>query len=343
MNALNWTDTWFTQLAGQTVVCLVLGIWAVARLERRPARAYTVLFLAMMAAVTVPLASQFVRAANFGGFLGTAPATEYLSASDRVAGSLQAPFDFGRLLVASWAVITLTLIFGIAISYVRGRRLIVESSEVSGSSLLEALAAASTVVGLRSRPQLRSHAEISSPMVWAWGRIPVVLINDDAMLHEEGIAWESIFIHELAHLARRDHITGLLADLAAGVLFWNPAAWVCRRQLAKQSEFACDEQVARGGRSSVEFAGTLLALRREALIPRIPAPSLTGGRAWLKDRVHRLLRIAEPPNARSSAGWTCVAVVATLMVVIALALMQHRSATRPDDSFAPPISSSSGL
>ena len=342
MNALNWLDSWFAQLAGQTVVCLALGIWIAARLERRPATAYMVLFLAMMAAVIVPLASHFVRAANLGGFLATAPATEYSSASDGIVGSLQAPFAFGRLVVASWAVVTLTLLLGIAISYARGRRLIVESTEVSDSRMLEALAAASAVVGFQSRPQLRSHAEISSPMVWAWSPIPVVLINDDATLSEDGIVWESIFIHELAHLARRDHITGLIADLAAGVLFWNPAAWVCRRLLAKQSEFACDEQVARGGRSSVEFAGTLLALRREALIPRIPAPSLTGGRALLKDRVHRLLRSAESPNPRSSSGWTCLAVLATLMLVIALALMQHRSATRPDVSFAPPIIISSG-
>ena len=337
MNVLNRTDWWFVQLAGQTLVCLALGIWAAARLDRRPARAHAVLFLAMMAALVAPLASQLVREVNLGGFLGTASATEYSTVSDRLPASTHSELTFGRLLVVAWAVVALVLLLGVVISYVRGRRLIVESGEVLGPRLLKALAAATTVAGLRLQPQLRSHSKISSPMVWAWSRTPVVLIHDDAMLHEDEIAWESVFIHELAHLARRDHLTGLIADLLAVVLFWNPAAWMCRRLLAKQSEFACDEQVAWGGRSSVEFAGTLLALRREALIPRIPAPNLTGRRAWLKERVHRLLRTAEPPNARSSARWTWAAVFATLMLVIVLALMQNRTAPRPDDSFAPPI------
>lgn len=175
-------------------------------------------------------------------------------------------------------------------------------------------------------------------MVWAWRSQPVALIPDEATSQVNGIDWESIFIHELAHVARRDHIAGLFADIAAALLFWNPLIWWTRRRLSRECEFACDDRVAASGKSPVEFAGALLALRREALLPRIPATSLTGSRSWLKARVRRLLQTGAPAPAPFGAAWVASAVLTTLALVIALALAQTRQGVRPEDSFAAPLS-----
>jgi beta-lactamase regulating signal transducer with metallopeptidase domain len=338
MNSLSWTEMWFVQLVGQTSICLALGLWAGARLERSPDRAYVAVLLSMLAALVAPIATKYVKETNRGAFLGTAQATVYSITDDQAPIAPGAGRSaVGDVLIAIWASGTFTLLMGIAVSYLRGRRLLARAVPVTESRLLDALAAARVAVGLGAKPDLRSHPEVSSPMVWAWSRVPVALIPDDAGAQMDEVDWESIFIHELAHVARRDHLTGLFADVTAAVLFWNPAVWWCRRRLARQSEFACDDQVAMAGKSAVEFAGSLLALRREALLPRIPATSLTGGRSWLKARVQRLLRIKEAPTAHLGIGWICVATVLTLLVVMALALAQTRSGPRPENSFAAPI------
>jgi beta-lactamase regulating signal transducer with metallopeptidase domain len=338
MNALSWTDSWFVQLAGQTFICLALGLWVAARLERRPARAYTVVLLSILAALSAPIASRFVSAVNGGVFVGTASATEFsLPDEPSRTAATSAKMLIGDLPFALWGVGTLPLLLGIAVSYIRGRRLVARAEPVSDPRLLDALAAAQNAIGLRAMPELRSHPEVPSPMVWAWSRTPVALIPDEATAQIDGVDWESIFIHELAHIARRDHVTGLFADVAAAVLFWNPAIWWARRQLARQSEFACDDRVAVVGRSPVEFASALLALRREALIPQIPATNLCGSRGWLKARVSRLVQITEQPSNSLGVGWSGSALLVAVTIVIALAFAQSRQGPKPETSFAPPL------
>jgi len=72
MDALGWAGAWGVQLAGQTFVCLALGLWAAARCDRTPARSHAVVLLAMAAAVLSPVATRTVRGLNGGLFVGPA-------------------------------------------------------------------------------------------------------------------------------------------------------------------------------------------------------------------------------------------------------------------------------
>jgi beta-lactamase regulating signal transducer with metallopeptidase domain len=54
---------------------------------------------------------------------------------------------------------------------------------------------------------------------------------------------ETVLLHELAHLRRRDHWVAWL-ELAAGVIWWfNPLVWYVRHQLRENAELACDAWV----------------------------------------------------------------------------------------------------
>ena len=161
------------------------------------------------------------------------------------------------------------------------------------------------------------------------------MIGEDSVYSTGDVDWESIFIHELAHVERRDHVAALCADVAVALFWWNPLAWLLRRELDRQSEFACDDCVAGAGRSPVEYASSLLSLRREALVPRIPATNLEGNRHWLKTRVSRLLQIDVPPAIRCGPVWSTAAFFLTVLVVLILALAQTRTMPRPEDSLRP--------
>jgi beta-lactamase regulating signal transducer with metallopeptidase domain len=333
-----WTESWSVHVVGQTSLCLILGLWIALRFEHRPARAHVILVLALVAALAAPLASLLIKRVNYGMFASAAPATEFwLGPEDPVGISHPIRRSLELWPVALWCCTSLVWLAGILAGYIRGRRLIGRAEPVVDAHLLSAMAAAQAAVGLRAMPELRTHDEVPSPMVWAWGRVPIALIAEETSSAMEGVDWESIFIHELAHVERRDHIAGLFADIGVALLWWNPAAWLLRRELVRQSEFVCDDRVASAGRSPIEFASSLLALRREALIPRIPATSLGGRRPWLKARVSRLVQLDELPSPTFGAAWTATALLVTAFMIAFLAFAQVRTAPRPEDSFAAPI------
>lgn len=322
--------TWPWQVAGQTLVCSALGVWASYRLERSPARAHAALLLGLAAAVLTPLASFVVTALGGGLLEGPPPAMVY-----RLANAESNPRASPALrgvtagVLAAWAAVAAGHLAGVAVAFSRGGRLVACSAEVQEPRLLAALAAARTTVGPRREVRLRSSAEVAGPMVWVWGATPVVLIPDEAASRSEGIDWEAVFVHELTHVARRDHLAGLFATAVAACLFWNPVVWWARRRLERASEYACDDRVA-AEKSPVDYALSLLALRREALIGEIPAPALTGRRNNLKARIRRLLE-GGSRGGQVGPWWVGAAMGFTALVVLALAVAQASPGPRPEE------------
>lgn len=91
-------------------------------------------------------------------------------------------------------------------------------------------------------PRVRLSSQINAPVVCALGQ--AVLLWPESRL--EGLsdaARQAVIIHELAHLARRDHWLGWLELLASCGWWWNPLFWYVRHQLHQNAELACDAWV----------------------------------------------------------------------------------------------------
>ena len=84
--------------------------------------------------------------------------------------------------------------------------------------------------------------DVASPLACGFRRACVIL--PETLLTEVTEAeLDYILLHELAHLARRDQWTNLLARLAGALLALHPVAvWVLRR-IERERELACDEWV----------------------------------------------------------------------------------------------------
>ena len=52
---------------------------------------------------------------------------------------------------------------------------------------------------------------------------------------------EFIFAHELTHIKQRSNLAKLLACTALVLQWFNPAAWLLRREVFRRSEYACDD------------------------------------------------------------------------------------------------------
>jgi beta-lactamase regulating signal transducer with metallopeptidase domain len=113
-----------------------------------------------------------------------------------------------------------------------------------------------------------------SPVLWCLGA-PRLLIPASLLGQLEAAWWPGVFVHELAHLRRRDHWVSWLELVAGCFWWWNPVFWLVRRQLRQHAEMACDAwviEILPDGRRA--YAETLLAVSQAVSRAAVPAPAL---------------------------------------------------------------------
>jgi hypothetical protein len=166
-----------------------------------------------------------------------------------------------------------------------------------------------------------------------WGVVyPVVLLPADAD------AWSAerrrlVLLHELAHVARLDALTQLLARLAGAVFWFNPLVALAARRLRAERERACDDLVLAAGVRATAYADDLLDLVRT--LGAAPAGSAALAMARRSEFEGRLLAILDPaaPRARTSARRALAA--ATLAGAVSLPLAGMRAAVAGGGAGAP--------
>ncbi len=117
----------------------------------------------------------------------------------------------------------------------------------------------------------------ATPLVWGVWK-PTLLWPKCLNGRLNSVARQSVLLHELIHLRRRDHWTAWL-DLTAGCLWWwHPACWLARARLREAAELACDAEVLhRRPDAGHEYATALVTVCE--LMSRSARPALTVGAA----------------------------------------------------------------
>ena len=96
-------------------------------------------------------------------------------------------------------------------------------------------------VGVTQNIQLLRSDAFETPVVMGIFRPKIILPLFLDMSCEQQM--EHIFLHELIHIRRHDHIVKLLAVFALSLHWFNPLIWFCYREYLKDIETSCDEQV----------------------------------------------------------------------------------------------------
>ena len=70
--------------------------------------------------------------------------------------------------------------------------------------------------------------------------------------------------HELAHIARGDALSQLVAGFVCALYWFHPLVWIAERRLRAECERACDDRVVSLGTPAPEYAAHLLEVARSA-------------------------------------------------------------------------------
>lgn len=97
---------------------------------------------------------------------------------------------------------------------------------------------------------------------------PLILLPHD-VANWPGSRLDAVLAHERAHLARRDSLTQMLAQIACAIYWPSLLLWLAARSMRRQAEIAADNAVLAGGMRASDYAAELLQLAGQSL--RLPA------------------------------------------------------------------------
>lgn len=152
---------------------------------------------------------------------------------------------------------------------------------------------------------LRSERTLMPMVCGIWH--PVVILPAEAENWTEERS-RVVLLHELTHIARRDCLVQLLAQLTCIFYWFNPFMWLAARRLRIEREHACDEFVLQIGTLPSDYAHHLLEIarsiqkREDSVFEHLPTSTIAmAQRSQLEGRLRSILDPQNKDRRLSSA------------------------------------------
>jgi TonB family protein len=207
------------------------------------------------------------------------------------------PWTFGNIVPWIWLAGCVVLLSILGRQALRLRRLTASGSVAPARH--HAIAARVADALALAPPRLTCSDEVRIPLAWGVHRAHILLPQCSYDWPDDQV-W-AVCAHEMAHIARRDWIAHLLAEVACRVYWFNPLFWIARNRMNRESERAADDIVIGLGASGTDYASHLIAIVRASQPVGAPMPTVamvrvrggrSGGarpRSGFEDRIAALL------------------------------------------------------
>jgi beta-lactamase regulating signal transducer with metallopeptidase domain len=351
-----------------TATLLAVPVAAVARLGRRPALAHALWLLVLLKLVTPPLfpvrlpwadpladapreqpplALAPGAAEPAGGALvpeptGAMPLIPEAAAPVLAADPIPLPQHGWDRWMGLLAVVWLTgsgLWWGLVCLRVGRFRRLLRHARSASSELQAQVRHLAARLGLKHCPGVWLVPARVSPLLWALGWAPSLLLPADLWVSLTPAQRSALLAHELAHLRRRDHWVRRLELLVLGLFWWHPVAWWARHELAEAEEACCDAWVVWAlPEAGPSYAEALVATAAFLSGAPCPVPVAASGAGRVKTLKRRLLMILQRPCPRtlSGAGLIVVLGLAVLLLPLIPTWAGPQAGERDEVSVAPP-------
>jgi len=190
---------------------------------------------------------------------------------------------FGAVVLAGYTLV----------SAARLRRIVRDGQRVTSRETLDALNACKDLIGMQTNVEVIATDALGSPALFGWLR-PRLLLPQRTVVEASSDQLRHIFLHELAHVKRRDILVGYLASVLHILHWFNPVVALAMRRMRIDRELACDamalsllrpEETTAYGRTILNQVERLLAARRCPVLL-----GLAGGGIQTKQRIAMIAR-----------------------------------------------------
>ena len=166
--------------------------------------------------------------------------------------------------------------------------------------------------------------QIDAPITFGWLN-PIVLLPIAICNQLTTKEIETILIHEIAHILRKDYIVNIIISLNQTILFFNPFSILLNKEMSLQREIACDLVVIKNNPQKVEYMKALLKIA-EHVNKRIQknAPLVIG---ILGSQSELLKRIQYFNNIKTNTSKTFIFKLMTGMVFATCIFLSTRTDT----------------
>ena len=226
------------------------------------------------------------------------------------------PLQWSGLVLLGWAAGAL-LLLGLVVRQIAAARRSLSRSRPAGRQMLDLLEDCRAELGIAAPVALRLTDEVRSPGVCGFRR-PVILLPAALPpgLPPQGL--RTIFMHELAHIKRRDPWVSLGQTILQVLYFWHPLVWAANLKLRRLRELAVDETVLVTLRAPAQcYTDTLIDIA--AMTFRKPAFSLrlmgiAESKRDLERRITHMLN--RNVSKRPALGWSGLLTILVLGAVL---------------------------
>jgi len=291
---------------------------------KRPMIAHLLWLLVLVKLVTPPLLSLPLLPAPevLPVVMAAAPVNEPVMVVD--TAPVAAPIETTSILLGAWLLGSVIVLLWSSARIIRFHRLLTLASQPAPRDMRDRAAKLARQLGLKKTPSIHVTSARVTPMVWWLGGKVRIFIPAD-MPRELGpgkMRW--ILAHELAHVRRGDHYVRWLEWLACVAFWWNPVAWLARRNLRANEEVCCDALVLRSFEGKPHsYANSLLSAVEFLAAPGLRPPAMaseinSGG--FLERRFRMIVSktpIATTPRWLQAVLLVCTACVLPLGVAYA--------------------------
>jgi bla regulator protein blaR1 len=118
---------------------------------------------------------------------------------------------------------------------------------------------------------------------------PIILIPLGMCSSLSAEQLETIFLHEIMHIRRKDYLINLLQIIVEAIYFFNPFVWIVSGIMKREREHCCDDAVVQLHGNAKEYARALAALEESCLSKVGLALSLAENKNQLLSRIKRLM------------------------------------------------------
>ncbi len=251
--------------------------------------------------------------------LSTAPPVS--TAPARSAAMTRVPW--GLVGAVGWIATSTLLLLRLILRFFLGLQLLRTAQPLARARFQRAAEVAGSRLGIAGPIRILGSERLKSPVIWCWGWRPVLLVHGAAGRQEDNVDWVGVFCHELAHLKRLDHLSGLFAELLTTLFPWHPLLWWAQGRLVRLGEQACDDWVLAAGQTGVDYAESLLDLapqRQMAILPTV-----IGKEKAMKERIRRIIKDG-CGNPTVGLRWVAGVSVLAMLAVVGVAVAQRRPA-----------------